>query len=182
MDTSNFAENNILGIRDISEKDATLITEWKNQEIFREMSVGRDHEIRYLDQLNDIMNSISSSGEEYYIIFLKKSDANEINRPIGYIRINWMDSNKEYVWLRFGIGEERGKGYCTMALNLLLKKMFENKIHRVDAEVYSYNEASYKVLSKLGFKKEGIKREAHKDMGKYYDIFVMGLLETDFIV
>ena len=58
--------------------------------------------------------------------------------------------------------------------------MFSKNLHRIDAEVYEFNKRSIKLLRYLGFKIEGLKREAHFDGKKYHNIVVLGLLKKDF--
>jgi len=55
----------------------------------------------------------------------------------------------------------------------------ELNLHRITAEVYEYNERSLRLLESLGFKKEGILKEAKYHDGRYWDIIVMGLMKED---
>jgi ribosomal-protein-alanine N-acetyltransferase len=87
-----------------------------------------------------------------------------------------MDYHKRFAWLRFGLGEERGKGYAHEALSLLAHKLFSSNCHRIEAEVYDFNARSLALLERLGFKREGVKREAHHDSDGYHDVIVLGLL------
>jgi hypothetical protein len=48
-----------------------------------------------------------------------------------------------------------GEGYVMRRIRCLLG------LHRVEAEVYEFNLASLKLLSRLGFQQEGSKRQAH---------------------
>jgi RimJ/RimL family protein N-acetyltransferase len=104
----------------------------------------------------------------------------ETDRPVGYVRINWMDGDQEGAWLRFAMGEERGKGFMKDALRAYLGHLFEGGAHRVDAEVYESNEVSLGLLESLGFVVEGRKREACRAGGRRLDMHVLGLLERDF--
>jgi len=79
------------------------------------------------------------------------------------------------------MGAERGKGYCKDALRSLLTRLFSQGIHRIEAEAYEFNTASIGLLESLGFKPEGLKRNAHFDGKKYADIVVLGLLQEDFL-
>lgn len=161
-------------LRKVQLDDAKRITTWKNDPLVREMSVGFDTEITVENQERDIKRSIDSRREQYWIITVKETD-----KPIGYIRINWMEGNERYAWLRFGLGEERGKGYAREALNAFVRKLFEGDTHRIDAEVYDFNKRSYRLLEAIGFKKEGVRRAAYYDGKEYSDIIIMGLLKDD---
>lgn len=52
-------------------------------------------------------------------------------------------------------------------------------MNRLTAEVYEYNEVSIKLLEKFGFKKEGRLKKAKFHNGRYYDIFIYGLLKNE---
>jgi ribosomal-protein-alanine N-acetyltransferase len=127
------------------------------------------------EEKKNINKAIKSNRESYLIIIEKKN-----NSPIGYIRINWLDKSYHFGWLRFALGEERGKGYSKDALQCLLIYLFKKGMHRIDAEVYEFNKISLSLLTNLGFKKEGIKRKAHFDGKNYHDIVILGLLKEDF--
>lgn len=169
-----FCESERTYLRKVRLGDAARITAWKNDPLIREMSVGFDADITVENQEWDIRRSIESSREQYWIITIK-----EIDKPIGYIRINWIEANERYAWLRFGLGEERGKGYAGEALGVFVRKLFSGGTHRIDAEVYDFNKRSLKLLEAIGFKKEGVRRAAYYDGKEYSDIIAMGLLKED---
>ncbi len=73
-----------------------------------------------------------------------------------------------------------GKGMMTEALVEAVRYAFEGlEVHRIEAHVQPGNVASEKVLSKLGFQKEGLLRERHYYKDKHQDMIVYGLLRTD---
>jgi len=74
-----------------------------------------------------------------------------------------------------------GKGYATEALATALEYAFDSlDLKRVEAEVMPGNLASEKVLEKNGFKREGLlKRSMYWD-GKYFDINLFALLQSDY--
>lgn len=168
-----FSESNNLFLRDVQLSDSALIVKWKNDILIREMSVGLDTEINEQNQESDIKKSIE--GEQPYLIITIK----DTNKPIGYVRLNWMDNTNYFGWLRFGLGEERGKGYSKEALASFLQKTFDNGTKRIDAEVYEFNEISFKLLKSLGFTHEGTRREAYYSNKEFYDVFTLGLLDSD---
>ncbi len=77
--------------------------------------------------------------------------------------------------------QEQGKGYATDALRTVINYAFKDmNLHRLEAEVIEYNEASKKMIEKLGFKEEGRLREAKYSKGKYWDILRYGLLKDEY--
>ena len=60
-----------------------------------------------------------------------------------------------------------------------LKWLFQTlDIHRVTIECYSTNLRAIRFYKKVGFKQEGILREAVLIDGKYYDIISFGILKS----
>jgi len=74
-----------------------------------------------------------------------------------------------------------GKGYATEALATAVKYAFDSlDLQRIEAEVMPGNLASERVLAKNGFKREGqLKRSMYWD-GKYFDINLFALLQSDY--
>jgi len=154
-------------------KDAANIYRWKQDEYVKLMALNPGFMSSLEEQASDIEQTINNDGSEYKMILLD-------DKPIGYIRIDFMDDLKEMTWLRFVLGEERGRGYMKRALLLYLESLFQRHVKRVEAEVYEYNKVSQNLLLSCGFIQEGTKRKAHFLNGKYYDIFAFGLLVEDF--
>lgn len=82
--------------------------------------------------------------------------------------------------LAFWIAREHwGNGYATAAARLLLGHAFGRLgLHRVRASTYDDNEASRRVLEKLGFEEEGVDREAALVEGEWVDQVRYGLVEA----
>ena len=73
-----------------------------------------------------------------------------------------------------------GDGYATEAARALLRWAFDAlDLNRVQAETDTRNEASGRVLAKLGFVREGLLREDCIVAGEVSDSFVYGLLRRD---
>jgi ribosomal-protein-alanine N-acetyltransferase len=73
-----------------------------------------------------------------------------------------------------------GKGLMTEALGAMLRFGFEAmSLHSVEANVDPRNEASKRVLVKLGFRQEGYFRENFFHAGEFSDSAVFSLLHAD---
>lgn len=169
-------ESKRIYLRKVRVSDAPVIVKWKKDPLVKRMALSPDVKISLKNQKGDVKRALKSKSELYCIIVLK-----EIDKPIGYIRINWFGYKHCFTWLRFALGEERGKGYAKEALRCFLNFPFKKGTHRVDAEVYEFNHASIYLLKSLGFKKEGVRREAHFDGKRFVDVLVFGLLVDNFI-
>lgn len=173
--TAIFCDGNKVYLRAVQLEDVPLIVKWKSDPLVRQMAVGYEAQITLENQEKEVKRAIESDKELYLIIVAKETD-----RAIGYVRINWMDATKRFVWLRYALGEQRGRGYGKDALKALLAHLFARGVHRAEAEVYKFNESSLGLLESLGFNREGLKREAHFDGERYADIVVLGLLTEEF--
>lgn len=172
----NLCESKRIYLRKVRLSDVSAIVKWKKDPFVKRMALSYDTKITQNNQKIDVKKALKSKSELYSIIVLK-----EKNKPIGYIRINWFGGAHRFAWLRFALGEERGKGYAKEALRCFLGFLFNKGTHRVEAEVYEFNKASFYLLKSLGFNKEGIKHEAHFDGKRFVDVVVLGLLKHDFI-
>ncbi len=73
------------------------------------------------------------------------------------------------------------QGYITEVLRAVIKYGFQElTINRIEAEVMQGNVASEKVLTKLGFAKEGILRQWMLWNEKHYDMTMYSLLQSEF--
>ena len=167
-------EGKLVLLREVALSDAPLIMRWKNEPLVQRMALGPATAITLENQERDIANALDSA-DQLYLMIVRKAD----EQPIGYIRIDWMDSHQKHAWLRFALGEGRGQGYARDALTALLEALFSQGLHRVEAEVYDFNHPSLKLLSSLGFQQEGCKRQAHFTGDGYCDVIVLGLLSDD---
>jgi RimJ/RimL family protein N-acetyltransferase len=101
---------------------------------------------------------------------------------IGFVALHSIEWNNQKGSLAIGIGEAgyRGKGYGTDALRVILNYAFNELIlHRVGLDVIASNGRAVRAYEKVGFKREGIIREAvHRD-GKRMDLIYMGILRKE---
>jgi ribosomal-protein-alanine N-acetyltransferase len=73
-----------------------------------------------------------------------------------------------------------GQGYLTDALGAAVRFAFESlRLHRVEAACLPHNEASRRLLQKVGFKEEGYARQYLKIDGRWQDHVLFALLDTD---
>ena len=84
--------------------------------------------------------------------------------------------------LRIFLQDGFGKGYGTVAIRHALDHAFNVRdLHRVDLEVYEFNDRAIHVYKKCGFREEGRLRDALLWEGEFYDAIVMSVLRTDSI-
>jgi ribosomal-protein-alanine N-acetyltransferase len=110
-----------------------------------------------------------------FAIIEKKSE-----KLIGSVSVK-LSSNLALGELGYWLGRDYwGKGYMKEALRLAVGFAFgELRLHRVFAHVFSENVRSSKLLERLGFKREGVLREAVFKAGKWHDYEVFSVLEGE---
>jgi RimJ/RimL family protein N-acetyltransferase len=75
---------------------------------------------------------------------------------------------------------ERGKGYCSEATNIMVDYLFLSKdTMRIQATTDLRNLASQKVLEKAGFKKEGTLRKSIFSRGEWRDAYLHSILREE---
>ncbi len=170
-----FAEGENIYLRKVEMFDIEKICEWKNDPLVKEMALDPLTEITIQNQTENIRRAMDVDWQLFLITVLKEND-----EAIGYIRIDWIDDDCRFAWLRFVTGSHRREGNTKDALIALLKKLFNENLHRAECETYNFNLNSRSLLERIGFINEGIKRKAHFDGEKYSDVYMYGLLKSDF--
>lgn len=79
------------------------------------------------------------------------------------------------------IQKERRKGYLTESLSLMCNYLFNvMNLNRIYADgVLAFNSGSYSALEKVGFKREGCRRQNALYKGNIIDDYFYGLLKED---
>ncbi|MNO69930.1 Spermidine N(1)-acetyltransferase [compost metagenome] len=126
----------------------------------------------YIERKNQDASSI------LLLIVLRDND-----KPIGDIALQDIDSMNRNCNIRIALSseEQTGKGYGSEALKLMLDYGFGIlNMHRIELNVFDYNQHALHVYEKLGFRQEGIQREALYYNHKYHDSIMMSILENEF--
>jgi RimJ/RimL family protein N-acetyltransferase len=145
---------------------------WRNQ--FRDSF----RQFQFLNALNqeDWFERVSRDNENFMYSFLV--DATFIG-VCGLTHTNWKDRTSE-VSIYIGHPEYRGMGLGKVALRLLIREAFMVfGLHRLTAEIYSFNEGSIHLFEGAGFVREGLLRKAAWVQGQWYDSIIYGLLAEE---
>jgi len=122
-------------------------------------------------------NGNPNSRQNRWLIILK-----ETAEPIGTVGFHNWDKGNHLAEVGYDLSFAHwGKGIMSEVLQRALAFGFaEMQLNRVQAFVHLQNAGSYHVLTKQGFVAEGVVREKHFYRGKYYDHFLLALLQRDF--
>jgi len=105
------------------------------------------------------------------------------DRLLGFVTLFNIDWHNQICQLGLAIGDadDRGHGYGTEALNLMLNYGFnELNLYKVCLDVISTNQAAISVYQNSGFEFEGTNQRAIKRDGQRLDLYSMGLFAEDF--
>jgi RimJ/RimL family protein N-acetyltransferase len=158
----------------VEKEDLPIIVEWANNPDF-------------FGQYDILMQISKEDGEKFYdspnrgkYFFIQKKDGTKV----GTIR-SWdvVPGGSVNFGVEIGyalVSNERGKGYGTEAVNLLLDYSFlSSAITRIQAHTDTRNLPSQRVLEKTGFKKEGITRKGYFSRGELRDNFIYSILREE---
>ena len=101
---------------------------------------------------------------------------------IGYVELDGILWTHRVSGVSIAIGEAKhwGKGYGYEVIQLALRFAFDElNLHRVQLTVFCYNKRAIALYEKLGFQREGIHREHLQRDGERYDMYLYGLLRSE---
>ena len=167
-------------LRPLQKLDISLFLKWYNDpEITQYMGIYLP-----LTEINEgkWLEEAAGGRNGTQVFFVIEAFENNRANPIGSISLERIDSKNQNAELGIGIGEKKywDKGYGTEAARLLVDYGFKQlNLHRISSTVFSPNKRSLKMHHKVGFTKEGIRKQAFFKNGQFLDLVVFGLLRED---
>ena len=164
-----------LELRKIQKTDLELLRDWRNLEEIRQFNtqytlLNMKNQENWFDELQK-----ERPDRHMFIINYKK-------KPIGVCGLIHHDKLNHSADIAIIIGDKEfhSRGLGTITLQKLIRLGFEKlKLHRIGAEVFEYNQESEKLFTKLNFKKEVILKHALWRKGKWWNIHVLSLINSD---
>lgn len=171
-------ESKNLIIRETIFDDCRFFAEWENlphvTEFFT-MDEGRTYE----EVVTEFVRYNLDPSKLQFTITLKPEDV-----PIGKIYISRLDTHDDSLDItRVYIADQkhRGKGYGEEALRLILEYAFINlHMERVTIDHFEGNKIAAALYEKIGFKNEGLLRNAGKKNGKYVNLQLKSMLRAEY--
>jgi len=164
------------------EKDAEIESKWTHDAEYLRMLSPELARPLSPAQLKKKYEEIEKDAEEgnrlfYFTIRLCADD-----RLIGFGKLAWIDWSNGGCMIQLGIGDpsDRGCGYGTEALGLLLRLAFEElSLYRLVALVPEYNQRALNFFNKAGFVEEARRRQALNRDGRRWDLVHLSLLRPE---
>jgi len=171
-------ESNNIIIRETIFNDCQYFAEWEIKDYVKEFLTIEETR-NYEDIVTEFISRKSDDHKAQYTIVLKNE-----NKPIGRVYLSKIDKGSDSIDItRIYIGDEHylGKGFGKDSMLLLLEYCFKTLgMERVTLDHYPNNEKASKMYLNLGFKYEGIMRNAAKKNNKYYNLHLMSILKDKY--
>lgn len=156
----------------LTEKEMILVLEWRNHVSVRK-EMYQDHIIS-IEEHSKFIEKLKYDNKNYYwILKTKNGDC------MGTISLNRVDFRNKNAY--FGMySNPSTKGAGSLLIECLKKLAFDiAELHTLKLEVIDSNERAINFYKKSGFIEEGrLKEFVFKD-GKWHDVVVMGILNSD---
>jgi RimJ/RimL family protein N-acetyltransferase len=164
-----------------AERDAEIVSKWS-------------HDPEYLRLLSaDIARPLSpfqvrkqyeewEKDVEKHTAFNLAVRLKEDDRLIGFARLYRVEWTHATASLQIGLGDrnDRGKGYGTETLHMLLRYAFDElNLYRLSASTVEYNTGAIRFLERAGFVVEVRRRQAVQRDGRCWDAVMLGLLRDE---
>ena len=171
---SGLLEGKTVNLRVMEKDDLPLVVDWTNRpEVFGEYNplhqMSKTEAEKMLDNPADVKPFI-----------IEKKDGSKIGFIVHFHVLHLGTGTKQ---LEIGyslVPDERGKGYGTEALEIMVDYLFLSKeVTRIQAETDLRNLASQKILEKVGFNKEWILRKNFFLRGEYRDCYLYSILREE---
>lgn len=100
---------------------------------------------------------------------------------VSLVNIDYMNQSCVF-HIMIGNGENQGKGAGTYATEEMLNHAFNNlNIHRVELDVLADNMRAIHLYEKVGFIKEGTRRQCDFKNGKFVDMLMYSVLREEYL-
>jgi RimJ/RimL family protein N-acetyltransferase len=172
MSSPVFLEGETVTLHPVEEDDAEFL-----QRLVNDPQVRRGIGTVEPTSLTEEREYVESVGEGEGTQFLVRVDAERVG-TIGLHDVIPTNGNGEIGY--FFAPETWGNGYATDATRTVVGHAFaERRLHKVYARAFAFNDASQRVLEKVGFEREGVHREQVFVDGDYVDVYRYGLLADE---
>jgi len=161
----------------LEDADGEVLFRWVNDRDLRVLSAPY-RPVHYQDHLA-WWNSLGKR-DDLVIFGIRRIDTNGL---IGTCQLQHISSihRTADIQIRIGDAASLGCGFGTEAIRLLVRYAFRDlNLHRVGLQVFADNVRAVRCYEKVGFVREGVQRSSIFVDGRYVDVILMGLLQTEY--
>lgn len=170
-------KGNKVGLRAVEKEDLKLLRDWRNIPEFRK----NFREVRELNLANQekwFEKSCVGNPNDFMFTIVRLEDDKPIGAA-GLLYINWINRAADF---SFYIGDNDAyidnEGYATEAASLLIDYGFKNlNLHKIWMELYEFDKLKIDFFTKkFNFEIDGKLRDNSFEQGRYYDSFILSLI------
>ena len=161
----------------LREKDISVLSSWYGNIDFLRFYDFHPAIPKTEEQIRKIYEN--GGGETFIPMAVRLNGTDEI---IGLVELDGISYTNRFSWISIGFGDDshRGQGYGREAMELAIGFAFnELNLDRLQLNVISYNKAAIRLYERIGFRREGVYREAVLRDGKKHDLLLYGLLRRE---
>lgn len=164
-------------LRELKRSDIPEINLWRSdQELIGFLGAP----FRYIDQEIDekwFDSYLNNRSNTIRCAVVDDAEPNEILGMVALTNIDWV-LRSGILHIMIGNSGNRNRGIGTFAVSEILKHAFNDmNLHRVELEVLVSNTRAIHLYEKIGFEREGIKKQAAFKNGNYVDVLCMAILK-----
>ena len=162
----------------LNDSDIGALYEWQNSARIRDLTMG----FRFPVQTSAVerwMKEVEDQNSKSLVVYGIRVKT----VLIGLVSLHHIDQyqRKSLLGIYIGNNEHQRKGVGFIATTLILDFAFNGlDFRKVGLEVVERNQNAISLYEKVGFVKEGTKREEYFVDGKYLNTHVYGILKNDF--
>ncbi|MEW9096445.1 MAG: GNAT family protein [Clostridiaceae bacterium] len=162
----------------IEKEDVAQFTQWYNDTHFM-----RNYDVisavpKNSEEVLEMLNEIKGASDKY-IFAIRHIETGEFIGVTGFENVLW-NNGTALIYIGLGNEEYRGQGIGEEAMYLTMEFGFEElNFHKIYLYVLEYNKPAINLYEKLGFIKEGVFREFINRDSKRHDMYLYGILKTE---
>ena len=166
-------------LREFRQEDITPMRSWVTDNAVTDMLSGIFLRPQTWEDTESYLSGILNGNAGGYNFVIADKESLRYLGQCNLLMVDQLSRNAEMAIVL--PSENHGKGYGPEAIRLLLDFAFNHaNLHKVYLEVWSDNAKAIKAYEKVGFRKEGVRREAGFRNGGYCDKIEMGILDREF--
>ena len=161
----------------ISTEDVDIFMSWVNDPEIAHTTAFYPQVISLVQEKEIVESSLAKDGNAFSIVTI------EDDKLIGNCSFLKIDETNRTAEIGIIIGEKdhHSMGYGADAVRLLLKFGFENRnYNNISLHVHSFNKRAIACYEKVGFKRQGVLREAIIRGNKKHDRIYMDILASEY--
>lgn len=165
-------------LRQAAVEDApVLYTYWSDGEVTRYMNIAPLERLSQAAEMIKLLNSLAVHGQAFRWSILDR----ETGAVAGSCGFNQLDRENLRAEIGYELGRQYwGRGLMLEALQAVLDHGYRQmQLNRIQALVEPPNAASRGLLSKLGFREEGLLRQYERSKGRFIDVIMYARLKAE---